>query len=119
MQPVDRNPAFLWDMLEACRMILQFIEGKTYQQYLDDPLLQSAVERKLEVIGEAARRVSEDYQQQHPEISWRSLIGLRNILIHEYGEVRQDRIWLILQDHVPVLVGRLTGLIPPLPVDED
>jgi uncharacterized protein with HEPN domain len=117
MQSVDRNPAYLWDMLEAGRLIVRFIQEVDYEKFINDRLLQSAVERQLEIIGEAARRITAEFQQAHPEIPWKSLIGLRNILIHEYGEVRQDRIWLILKDHLPPLVKQLEKLLPPPPAE--
>jgi uncharacterized protein with HEPN domain len=118
MQPVDRNPAYLWDMLEAGRLILSFIQDVDYERHLRDRMLQSAIERQPEIIGEAARRITPEFHLAHPEIPWKSLIGLRNILIHEYGEVRQDRIWMILHDRLPLLVSQIESLLPPPPVLE-
>ena len=55
-----------------------------------------------------------EFRQAHPEIDWQSIIGLRNILIHEYGEVKLDRLWVIATTRVPELVGLLDPLIPPI-----
>ncbi len=77
-------------------------------------MIQSAVERQLEIIGEAARRITPEFQHSHPEIPWRGIIGLRNILAHEYGEVRLDRVWQIASTRIPELVELLDRLIPPL-----
>lgn len=111
--PVSENdPALLWDLLEAARLILQFTSGVKFTQYNRDRLIQSAIERQLEIMGEAARRVSKAFQDEHPEIPWRPIIGLRNILAHEYGEIKADRIWLIATRDVAELVPVLEPLIP-------
>lgn len=117
MDPDDRNLAYLWDMREAARLIAQFLRGTTYARFESDEMIRSAVERQLEIIGEAARRVTTEFQQAHPEILWRSMIGLRNILIHDYGEVRQDRVWLIATTSIPDLIRFLDPLIPPIEHD--
>jgi uncharacterized protein with HEPN domain len=114
MDPEDRNLAYLWDMREAARLATQFIQGASYSRFEADRMMQSAVERQLEIIGEAARRVTLEFQQAHPEIPWRSMIGMRNILIHDYGEVKLDRLWLIASQSIPALVGLLDPLIPPV-----
>jgi len=66
MQPEDRNAAYLWDMLDAARTVLNFMAATSYDRYLQDRMLQLAVERSLEIIGEAARNVSLDFQLKHP-----------------------------------------------------
>jgi uncharacterized protein with HEPN domain len=88
MQPNNRDTSSVWDMLRAIRLIQEFTENLTYDDYLDSVLTQSAVERQLEILGEAARRLSDEYRQSHAEISWRRIIELRNILIHRYDEIR-------------------------------
>ncbi len=74
-----------------------------------------AVERAVEIIGEAARRLSDDFKENHPEVPWRSIIGQRNVLAHEYGEIKQERLWKIVTQHIPALIARLEPLIPDLP----
>ena len=115
MQPDKRDPAYLWDMLDAAQTVCEFTAGVSYEEYLRDRKLQLAVERSIEIIGEAARRVSEGLNQAHPEIPWRLIIAQRNVLAHEYGEIKQDRMWLLATIHIPELVSRLQPLIPPLP----
>lgn len=114
MLPDERIYAYLWDMREACQLIMRFLENISYEQYSTDKLVQSAVERQLMIIGEAARRIPFDYQETHPDLPWKKLIGLRNILTHEYGEIKQDRIWLIVKKSVPKLFHQLKSLIPPV-----
>lgn len=80
---------------------------------------QRAVERAIEIIGEAARRVSQDFQQAHAGIPWRSMIAQRNVLAHEYGEILQEHIWRVATQYIPVLTDQLAPLIPPLPDDPE
>jgi uncharacterized protein with HEPN domain len=101
-------------MREAARLIASFLHGVFYVDYEKNLMLRSAIERQLEIIGEAARHVSPQFQQAHPEIAWRNITGLRNILAHEYGEIKIDRIWLIATTSVVELIRLLDPLIPPV-----
>ena len=112
------NMLFIEDILDCIDKIDKFVGDMTYEEFALDDKTSSAVVRKLEIIGEAARRVSQQFQDEHQEIPWRSIIGLRNILIHEYGEVKLDRVWLIASTYVPALVDQLQSLIPPVPGEE-
>mgnify|MGYP005852272055 FL=1 len=64
---------------------------------------------------EAARSVSGDFQRDHPEVPWRGIIGQRHFLAHEYGEVRQEKLWRVATVRVPELIERLEKLTPPAP----
>lgn len=118
MPPESRDPAYLWDMLDAARSIQEFTKGVSQNLYLQNRMMQLAVERQLEVIGEAARRLSEVFRQTHSKIPWRSIIALRNVLAHEYGDIRHDRIWKVVTVHIPTLIAALEPLIPPLPPED-
>jgi len=123
MQPEERDPAYLWDMLEAARAIVEFTQGVTPAQFLEDRkemvLTRLAVERKLEILGEAARKVSAPFREAHPEIPWPQIIGLRNVISHEYHRVNYGRIYGITHEDAPRLIMLLAPLIPPLPQIEE
>jgi uncharacterized protein with HEPN domain len=119
MQPEDRDAAYLWDMLDAARAILDFAEAKSFEGYLQDRMLQLAVERALEIMGEAARSVSPDFRLKHPEIPWKGIIAQRNVLAHEYGAINQDLIWEVVTVHLPDLVAKLEQMVPPLPQERE
>jgi len=87
MQPDDRDIAFLWDILEAANDVHDFVKNINLQKFSSDKKTRYAVEQQLLVIGEAAKRISESYKQKHAEIPWKRMVGLRNILAHEYGEI--------------------------------
>jgi uncharacterized protein with HEPN domain len=106
------DASLLWDMLDAAKRIQQFVSGKTIQDYARDEILQAAVERKLEIIGEAARRVSGSFQEAHAEIPWRGVISQRHFLAHEYGEILCEKLWRVATIRIPELIVALTPLIP-------
>ena len=112
-----RDAGFLWDMLEAAREARDYVKGRTFDDYLHDPMLRRAVERTIEIIGEAARHVSKTVQEEHPEIRWRGIIVQRHVLAHEYGEIKQERIWAVATVHIPALILLLEPLVPPPPPD--
>lgn len=82
--------------------------------FLSDPLIQDAVIRNLEVIGEAAKRIPAKFRETHPTIPWRSLAGLRDVLIHQYEGVSIPQVWQIVEQDVPVLQQALSSILPPL-----
>jgi uncharacterized protein with HEPN domain len=115
MRPEERDPGYVWDMLDAARSVREFTTGVAEDEYLADRKLQLAVERALEIIGEAARLVSPPFKANHAEIPWKEIIGQRNVLAHEYGEINQERIWLVATRRIPELIGLLEPLLPPPP----
>jgi uncharacterized protein with HEPN domain len=80
MRPERGDLAFLWDMLDAARAIQEFVAGKKLEEYARDRMMRGAVERHIEIIGEAARNLSESLRGEHPEIPWRTIIAQRNVL---------------------------------------
>ena len=104
MQPDPKDMARLWDMLDAAKNILEFIKDRNYEEFLNDRMLKSAVERNLEIIGEAARNVSIESRERSPEIPWKSIIGLRNVIAHEYGEILYERLWIICNRELMELI---------------
>lgn len=115
MTPEARDPAHLWDMLEAARRVREYTEGLSLDAYVKDGKTRSAVERQLEILGEAARRVSEIFKQAHPEIPWQRITAQRNVLAHEYGEINHFIVWKVVVTNIPALIEALDPLIPPLP----
>src|SRR5207253_3635891 len=118
--PRDQADAsYLWDMLTAARAVADFTRDRTFEEYSNDLMLRSAVERQVEIIGEAARRVSDSFRQQHPEIPWSKIMGQRHVLAHDYGEIKHDRLRQVATVHVPALIGQITPLLPPPPPTTD
>jgi uncharacterized protein with HEPN domain len=120
--PLDaKDMARLWDMLDAARAITGFIQGRRWDDLVSDRMLRGAVERNLEIIGEAARNVSLDARAALPEVPWKSIVGLRNIIAHDYGEIQYEKVWGICVNRLPELMRHLerTGVENPPPVQEN
>lgn len=113
-----RNHAALLDIVQAIQQIQSFIQGVTYEAYLDNELLQRGIERNCEIIGEAVRRITPEFREAHPEVNWAGAIGLRNIIIHQYDRVDRETIWRIVTTVFPVLLPQIERLLPPLPNTE-
>ena len=76
-----------------------------------DRMFELAMVRLLEVLGEAARRVPEEFRARYPDVPWRQTTDLRNVLIHDYDTVDFDQLWRIIQEHLPPLLQQLQGII--------
>lgn len=108
-----RDPALLLDMHTAACAIVSFVSGKSFDDYESDLMLRSAVERQIEIVGEAARGVSAAFQAAHPAIPWRPIMAQRHRLAHEYGVIDDRLIWTVATVHVPALILLLEPLLPP------
>ena len=119
MPPRKSDASYLWDMLSAAREVSSFVNGKTWEEYETRVGLRRQVERSVEIVGEAARHVSKQFQEAHPEIPWPKIIGQRHRLAHEYDLIRDSAIWRVATVYVPELIRALEPLIPPLPPDPE
>jgi uncharacterized protein with HEPN domain len=107
-----RDAAFLLDMLAAARAAQSFVAGRSFEQYLKDLMFRSAVERQIEIVGEAARGVSDEFKAAHAEIPWRPIMAQRHRLAHEYGEINDELIWRVATIHIPQLIQQIEPLAP-------
>lgn len=111
MKPSERDAAYLWDMLEAARQARKLTRGLTYARLMRDLRTRLALERLMEIIGEAARRVSEKLRREHEEIPWKGIIGLRNVIAREYGELDHNRLYTVAREGVPELIQALERIL--------
>ena len=111
---MSKDPrVYLAHILECLQKIDQFTaDGRT--RFLQEPMVHDAVLRNFEVIGEAAKRLDDTYRRAHPEIPWRALAGLRDVLIHQYEGVDLVRVWAIVEHDLPRLRSSIAALLPPL-----
>jgi uncharacterized protein with HEPN domain len=112
MRPEDRDLAYLWDMREAAREVVEFVQSADLNCFRSNKMMRRAVERQIEIIGEAARRVSAEFQTKHPEIPWKLIVGQRHVLAHDYGDIVVERIYRVAVDKIPELLRSLGPLIP-------
>lgn len=85
--------------------------GLSFGAFVTDDTLRRAFVRSLEIIGEAARKIPEDFRVAHPDVEWRAMAGMRDRLIHEYFGVDFELVWDVVQTHIPELRARLKGLL--------
>src|SRR5258708_5545310 len=114
MLPDKRDAGYLWDMREAARDCIEFVANATYEEFCADRMMHSAVERRLEILGEAAGRVSEEFQWSHPEIPWKEIKAIRVVLAHRDGDVNLSELWQAAQKDLPDIFPKLDALIPPV-----
>lgn len=107
----EKDLACLWDMQRACREIIEFSDGVDFDHFAADRKLVLAVERSLEIIGEAAGRVSTKPQSGSGGIPWKMLRGMRNILAHDYGQIDYEVIYRTATHDVPELLEKLKKLL--------
>lgn len=118
MRPEATDLKSLWDMLDASRGVTELVSGVALPDYAANRGLQWAVERGIEIIGEAARRVSPAFREQHPEVPWSAVIATRHILAHEYDDVQHDKVWRIATRHVPALIENIEPILQQFPPGE-
>ena len=117
LDPRERDLVRCEDMRIHAERARSFLGTRTLDEFLGDELIQAAVIRCIEVIGEAARLISEETRRMAPEIPWPLIIGMRNVLAHEYGTVVLDKVYEVVADHLPDLLERLSPLIKALERD--
>ncbi len=90
---------------------LQLAAGRSRADLDLDRMLELALTRLMEVLGEAARRVPDEFRERYPEVPWRQTTDLRNVLIHDYDTIDLDLLWLIIQERLPPLLPQLQSII--------
>ena len=118
MQPDDPDASYLLDIRNAALEALAFMQGVKYHDFVANRGLVLIVQKEIEIMGEISKRVSQSFKTEHPEVPFRMMSGMRDVLVHDYAEVKYERIWLVVQDHLEPLVEQLTKLLREAGVDE-
>ncbi len=100
----------LLHMIDAAESIDQFLTGRERAHLDQDRMLLFAVIRAIEIIGEAAGKISRDTQLAHPTIPWSAIVGMRNRLIHGYFDIDTDIVWSTVSREIPTLLSRLRAM---------
>lgn len=108
-----RDEVYLLDIADSAKGALAYVSGKTREQFFSDRQCQDAVIRRLEIVGEAARRVSQEGRSRYSDLPWREMVSMRNRMIHEYDDVDLEIVWDTVQVDLPQLVQKLRNIIPP------
>jgi len=97
MRETVKDKGRLEHILESIDNIVEFTNGISYNDLSTDKLLNFAVIKNLEIIGEASYKITKDFKAKHPEVEWRLIIDLRHVLVHGYYKIKQEVIWDIIQ----------------------
>jgi uncharacterized protein with HEPN domain len=109
---MGRDDAYLVDILDAAKLALAYVSGKTKQDFDQDLQCQDAVIHRLEVIGEAARRISGQTRAKLAHLPWSAMIGMRNVMIHDYDTIDLAAVWDTVQRDLPPLIAELEKSVP-------
>jgi uncharacterized protein with HEPN domain len=114
-QPDD--PTRAGHILDAAETVLRWVAGKTQADFDDDDMLRSAVAYQLQIIGEAASHLSDDFRKAHTEIPWRDVIAMRNIIVHAYQRVAPNILWVVATERLGPLIDVVRPYAPPMEED--
>lgn len=100
---MKRDETYVRHMLDAIEQIESFLKGMTYAEFLVDPRTAFAVIKMMEILGEAANHLSDEFKQAHADIPFARIVGMRNQLIHQYAEVDLETVWQVYEEHLQLL----------------
>ena len=101
---------YIDDIRDSIEAIKRYTAGLTKEDFFSSTEKQDAVYRRLEVIGEAANRLPDEFRNQYSLIPWHKIVGMRNVLIHEYDSIDLDRVWETIQRDIPTLEKHIKSI---------
>lgn len=101
---------YLDDILEAIDKIKEYVGDMDEASFSQNSVVEDAVIRRLSIIGEAAAKIPESIRKESPDVPWRKIVGLRNVVIHEYSGVSMGRVWLVIQNELTSLREAVTNM---------
>jgi len=102
--------AYLDDIIDAIANIEEYTANLEFEEFMENKMVRDATIRNLEIIGEAVKNLPDDIKEKHPEVEWREIAGLRDILAHKYFEINVKIIWDIIKNKIPELKDQISEI---------
>ena len=101
----------LQDIQESIFKIKKYVEGYSYQEFIDDDKTIDAVVRNFEIIGEASSKIDSEFKDENQQINWKDLKNFRNRMIHDYAGIDYEIVWVVITNYLDALENKITILI--------
>ena len=111
MREKPRDKERLHHIIEAIENVLEFVDGKTFNEYSTDKILRFAVIKNLEIVGEAAYLLTKDFKAKNTFVEWADIIGMRHILVHDYYQIKDEIIWATIETELFPLNAKIELLL--------
>ena len=108
---MSRNQEALIDIMIAIKLIFQYSQGVDRDVLAKNTEKQDTILRRIIIIGEATKRLSRDFRNEHPSIPWKEIAGMRDVITHNYNEVDIDEVWKVINEDLPKLLNYIEPLI--------
>ena len=106
-----RDRGRLTDIIEAIDNISEFVDGVSFDEYLNNKMMRFAVVKNLENVGEASYMLTKELKEKHAEINWKKVIGMRNVLVHDYNQIEDRIVWSTVTDDLPLLKEQIKQIM--------
>ena len=111
MREVLRDPSRLRHIVDSINNVNQYMEGKAESDLASNSMLFFAVVKNIEIIGEAAYKLTHEFKQSHPDTPWRQIVAMRHILVHGYYQVTAAEVFNVYKEDLPVLLSQIESYI--------
>jgi uncharacterized protein with HEPN domain len=108
---MQRDLGYFSDILDSSKLAVEYLGNSSIDEFKQNTAIQDAVIRRIEIIGEAANRISEETRKKHRHLPWTEMKGMRNLLIHEYDEIDLKEVWNTVKNDLPALIKEIEKIL--------